>query len=343
MHKIKMKNYIEGFGYDEINCSNHCILAVAGSFMDDYYRWGALLFACELIWGKSTNIDERGIFFHNDILCNFGLCIQTTTAENIKKYMNYIIDGLYSATPIILFLPSAYIPWNSMQYKIKSETVHSIVISGYDEIRNLFYIRDNAIIDTSSLDNKNYVSTNTMWEICLPYEIVYSILKQANEYLCNLHNYYGYRIFYMTTRGDSVINSNMELLNFIMKKYNIFHYNRLANYVNNPLLKINAPYLADKVTLTANRLDFFGNYKLIFHVLESLCLDYGNLELMNKLYKLRKKYINNKNIIYNLKTRSIITDKPLNDIKKNKLIKQIYEDDLSLFSFIKYIRDIILG
>ncbi len=337
MYKIKIDDYMGGFGYDEINCNNHCIIAAAGSYVEEYYVWITLLFACEMNWGEPSAIDNDWFIFHNQILKKFGLYIQADRVSNNLEYVNYIIDKIRSKCPIILFLSSAYIPWNNTHYKKESEALHGIIICGYDEERELFYIKDNSIINSSGFDKKNSISTNTMWEFCLPYEIVFDMIKKSNNYLQSIHNNYCNKIFSLVRQSPPLINNSIELFEFILHKYDVFRFNRFANYINSPLSKLQASYLADNVTLMANRLDFWGNYNIIFRILDVFCFQYGEQKIMDELSEVRATYMRNRNIMFNLKTKSIIMDKPLGRNKIDELIKNIYEDDSILFFYFKRI------
>lgn len=342
MYKIKINDYMGGFSYDEINCNNHCIIAAAGSYVEEYYVWITLFFACEINWGEPSAIDKDWFVFHNQILKKFGLYIQADSIINNLEYVNYIIDKIRANCPIILFLSSAYIPWNNTHYKKESEALHGIIICGYDEERELFYIKDNSIIDSNAFDKKNSVSTNTMWEFCLPYEIVLDIIKKSNNYLQRIQNNYCNKIFTLVKQGPPLINNSIKLFEFILHKYDVFRFNRFVNYINSPLLKLQAPYLADDITLIANRLDFLGNYTIIFRILNDFCFKYDNQEIMDELSKVREAYMRNRNIMFNLKTKSIIMDKQLERSKVDELIKNVYEDDSALFFYFERIKEEVL-
>lgn len=58
---------------------------------------------------------------------------------------------------------------------------------------------------------------------------------------------------------------------------------------------------------------------------------------MDELSEVRATYMRNRNIMFNLKTKSIIMDKPLGRNKIDELIKNIYEDDSILFFYFKRI------
>ncbi|WP_312107061.1 discoidin domain-containing protein, partial [Lachnoclostridium sp.] len=130
------------YGIEVNNCFDYNI-AVASS----YYNKNFLQYYC-MYWSLFHNWNWEGlnnnIDIQKEILNRLGLennCINGISTRNIINEYRKQID---QNRPVIFNVKSSAL-FYSIMYRLKHSGNHSLIISGYDETRNLTFIRENSI------------------------------------------------------------------------------------------------------------------------------------------------------------------------------------------------------
>lgn len=168
--EIYIDEYFDGFKSSDINCVDLPLAACLGHYDRNYYFLYCILYAIYMNWmGRH---DEDWVTTRSNILKFFNVTIE----ENICRFSN-IKKSINEKKPSLMILKYGSLPY-SQHYK-KGLYDHGIIVCGYDDERESYFIRDREV--AREYIKKNVFTSDVLFKLQICEETLCRMLNDSTE------------------------------------------------------------------------------------------------------------------------------------------------------------------
>lgn len=321
MRILNISSHIDGYGIIVNNCIDYNI-AGASSF----YNKKFLKLYC-VLWGLYSNygIIPSDNNITNDVLNTLGLKLifsDNITEKNIIEQIRVHIDN---NNPILLSVNHAALFYSIMYKEVNNDEInHNIVIFGYDDEKELIYIKENSI-NNEVLDSlcKNKVFSS--------YKITYDMLIHfytKTKQMIKTFNYNNFCLYYIqkVNNIDMIYLRKKIISQFLEVLINNQDY--LLNEINQLLYvgKYNSYYCTEQFRRTY----YYSLIPLFDFLNETL-----SLKNNSEFNELRKEFFVNREKIINTLAKNSYSNKKIESVNFDDFRKKIKSISNKLYCNIK--------
>jgi len=310
------------------NCIDYNIAGVSGFYKKDFFQ-----LYCSF-WGLFSNfLSYNQEYVRLKILDLFGLKLKNIKVLESATLISLIIEKIDCENPVIINTPNSVL-FYSIMYKNSDvkRMNHSFIINGYDDSRDIFYIRENTI-------NSDVLSILTSSQPFSEYYLTYNMLEDIyNETYAVLDNKREIDSFFQFMTCKEEVSIDKLIIEFINYCIEYFNNNKDLLYIEIEQMlngkKYDSLYLNEQFRRTT-----VHSFKPVFDEIKKLLpLEFVSdfINFTNDYLKLREKIVNiiAKNSIKNSKINENYLTKILYDLNSyNKKIglfckKIIYKENM---------------
>lgn len=321
MKRLNIDHHLDGYTAEINNCIDYNIAAAASYYSKEYLKIYCTHWAIIFNW-NTHNSDFLQI--RNKILNIMGLemkCEIGVSEDNLISIVERIVNDGY---PILMNVSTSSL-FYALMYNVSYVNYinHSIIISGFDELRKLIFIQENSI-------NREIISKFTNSLPFLSYQIKYDMLvdilsnnKRIIEDYCNECLYY-----IKETKKKGINEINRELYRLILHS--------LGNNKNDNLIIELEKIVSSNCYIEESRLEQFR--RTYYHSLIAV-FDFIEENIIINNYSsydaLKIEYLNSRNKIINIINKNSLSKNSVDINKINILIEEIIYYNKEIYNFLQ--------
>ena len=290
----------------------------ASAYGAQKYNQFCFLAACFSNWGTVNRLLTL-IPYLDKIARLVGLAIEQIPHGPIVDLLPIVKECIDKGIPVLFRVKVNSLFYSPNFRKISDDYQHYIVVSDYDDERDIFIIRDNEQIYNSFnglLDNDNV----GLFKLQITSSMFRVICENMLE-SCTLVK---------SKRPSSVVNDRdlLAVLQTSLSYYSDMKYNRLVDFIMN----IDNLYETAKLSIQT----YYGSIQVLYNVIENICAEAG-INLGEDYEKKKNNYLNKR---YETLIRINVErskDKNIDPSVKEKLIHEICKNDELLYAWVRQI------
>ncbi len=269
-------------------------------------------------WGLYSNFlsyDQEQV--RSKILNLFGLKLENRRISNSTNLISLIKEKIDCENPIIINVPDSVLFYSIMYKDPNTRRMnHSFIINGYDDSKNIFYIRENCI---NSGVLSILTSSQPFSEYCITYNMLEDIYNKTNELLENKDEI---NKFFQFMICEKEINIDNLIIKFINDCINSFDSSKDLFY--NIIEQIQDENKYDLVFSNEQfRRTMIHSLKAVFDEIKKLL----PTEYISDFIKLSNDYLKHREKIVNIISKNVIKNSKIN---KDSL--KVFLDDLNSYN-----------
>lgn len=330
LQSLDLNLYLDGYNFEQINCVDLPIAALAGYYNNENYYNYCFYYAFYNNWDipDTKNVQT----FRNEILKKLGMKMNSYKIEDNNNLFSFIKESIDDKIPI-LFLASYRSLFYYSNYKEENGS-HGVIISGYDSERSLIIIRDSKVVDrmeNPSIDE--LLSADPFYKLQLTEDMLSNIWFESNK-IYKEDNESLYNTIFRIEKMDK-----LKILSFydVIEEF-IHNFNPSCSKLITFVKKINIirdNRKNDSVPFDYYRRVFYHSINVIFDFLEKFYKIEGtNTDKYNNYYKFKNEYLNFRSILLAKLHKNSLKGIVLEESSINLMIQKILEMDNKLYNMI---------
>lgn len=296
------------YTYENIDCWTEPIAIACTYYNKRYYYYICGQYAIKNNWWV-----ENDSYFEyiNSILFDINLKINDNNVDNFDVAFEVIREKLSRNIPIFIILKYSALYYHRAYLDSRNDDIfHGIIINGYNEEKEIFFIKDRATIDV-----------NGVIDIQIPKRILREMWEISYNN-CDTASVYSIETL------EAITECEIPKLNFSKLNDDVEKFNKFIEFIKKPICE-------DEIGLKRN---YVGSLKLLFDCIEQTYV-YASSDIINKMRSLEHEYIQERDKIFLNVYRQVLRGKEFTNEKKEKYIAQIIENDKKIFSLFRDVAD----
>ncbi|NLT02215.1 MAG: hypothetical protein GXY04_06835 [Acholeplasmataceae bacterium] len=199
MRKLIIENFENEYSIEINNCLDYKIAGASSVFNKEFLRIYCAQWSIYTNWSKYNNYEIQNI-----ILQNFGLKKEKIHTKN-NDLINVIKDNIDKGYPI-LFLVATNTLFFSISYKKDASKYlrHNLLITGYDDEKEIIYIRENSI-------NKDFYYKIFKSHPFMEYQLTYEMINEIYNKNYILFNEYEKNCIEIIKKNDNISSYDLKI------------------------------------------------------------------------------------------------------------------------------------
>lgn len=298
---IQIDDYFDGYKSNVLNCVDIPVAACAGFYKRDFYFYYCFCYSFFLNW--DINVTDDWLGDRNYILQILGLRINKKNIEERKQLISQIIYYIKTDHPVFMVVKYGALFYSD--YYIWGDYDHGLVISDYDDVRNVVGIRDREVI--RKYIKNGFFSSDVLHRLQVDVGILDSIWEKSNHFF-EVEKSEHYKSIYVFEQIESTRDIGFyELCQKIDLCYKKYFTNRLYKYILEVNEKMNSNLLISKAELENSRRIFCNSFNVIWDLINKYAIENNvaekNISHIKVAYGL---FIDNRNKIFNRFQKNIL-------------------------------------
>lgn len=300
-----------GFTVNQYDCITLAIAAILTHYNPQYYDCFLGYSSINSNWDKQDNYNF--IKRTNDTLKY--VCTNITAVSEAKtefEFLKSIKDSIDSDTPLLM-MPLYNTVFYSFFYLSEDKWMrHGLIISGYDEEKNVVFLRENI-----HLTEHNNISTNgtPFYTFQLRTDLLYEIYKNSIEQLDDGNKDILFKISQMKTECLY----NQEILKKVLCHFSCVDLsinNQLVLFINEFNSKLKAGELKNETTPIFIRRGFINSLAALIRVFKDFVLSLSiEPDMSDAMINEANNFMRARETVVNKLFKLVLSDKPLIDVQ----------------------------
>lgn len=301
--KIEIEHYFDGYKSSDINCIDIPIAACAGYFKRDYYFLYCFCYCYFFNW--SGNVGKDWLYNREIIMNILDLYLVPIKIESDKELLPCITRLIDSKMPILMIVKYGALFYSD--YYKWGEYDHGLIISDYDDEREVVGIRDREVV--RYYINNGIFSSDIFHRLQIDYDTLINIWNKSNQMFKIEKSNHFYYLYAIKSNNIKQYIDIKQLFIKLKECNNNNFLNRLSTYISETDEKITLGIVIDRAEMENSRRIHCLSFKVLFDLVYNYLKERGIAQ--EKLIEINNKYsdfIDHRYQLFNLLQKNILSN-----------------------------------
>lgn len=333
LKSLGIESYLDGYNILTLDCCNAPVAAATGLYNYNNYYFYTFYNSIYMNWVQNSDFLVR----INAILKRLGLVLKKNIISNEQDFLPFITQYIDNSIPLILFAN-----YKSIFYTLYNDnTMHGILICGYDNAKSTVLIRDTCVIDKStSPELFRLIKGSPLFPFPLREDLLVDIWNNRNIFFkemgSNLYNV----LLSIEKEGNALVTNYLELYNDVACNFTIQNDN-LILYIIKLKEKFENIYNNFDYEVEFLRRSYQYSLESFFNGIFKAIKITGLTENLNEFEEFSENFIKYRSEVISIIHSSILKRNILCGNKLEDIINNINSNNKTLANYILYWLEII--